>query len=309
LKRAIILPALAVLGIVIAAAVIHYDNRPKTPDKGDQPDIAPFQPPFAAYVAGTGIVEAGSGNIAVGPPVSGIVIAIYVHIGDQVNVGDPLFKIDTRDLEAGLITAQARIQEAAAALQKPTHRLERAQQMRTRDPGLINDQDFRDLQDETAEARAALDFAKAQAMGIQMEISRRTVRALVPGEIISLKLRPGEFVEGRRTSPPLLLIGDGTKYRLRIDVDEHDAWRIRPGAQAVACARGRPKHHLPLHFEYIEPVMVPKTSLSGLSTERTDTRVLQILYRIDPGDFPVYIGQQLDAFIRTDSSPTTDKGP
>jgi HlyD family secretion protein len=46
-----------------------------------------------------------------------------------------------------------------------------------------------------------------------------------------------------------------------------------------------------------EPFVVPKKSLTGDTTERVDTRVLQVLYRFNRGDLPVYVGQQVDVFI------------
>jgi hypothetical protein len=46
-----------------------------------------------------------------------------------------------------------------------------------------------------------------------------------------------------------------------------------------------------------EPFVVPKTSLTGDSTERVDTRVLQVSYRVERDGLPVFVGQQLDVFI------------
>ena len=46
-----------------------------------------------------------------------------------------------------------------------------------------------------------------------------------------------------------------------------------------------------------EPYVVPKKSLTGGSTERVDTRVLQALYSFDHGQLPAYVGQQVDVFI------------
>jgi hypothetical protein len=43
--------------------------------------------------------------------------------------------------------------------------------------------------------------------------------------------------------------------------------------------------------------VVPKRSLTGDSTERVDTRVLQIIYKVERDDLPLFIGQQLDVFI------------
>ena len=54
---------------------------------------------------------------------------------------------------------------------------------------------------------------------------------------------------------------------------------------------------IPLTFVRIEPYIVPKRSLTGESTERVDTRVLQIIFRFDLPQIPVYVGQQMDVFI------------
>jgi hypothetical protein len=45
--------------------------------------------------------------------------------------------------------------------------------------------------------------------------------------------------------------------------------------------------------------VIPKKSLTGDSTERVDTRVLQALYSFDRKQLPFYIGQQMDVFIET----------
>jgi hypothetical protein len=47
--------------------------------------------------------------------------------------------------------------------------------------------------------------------------------------------------------------------------------------------------------------VVPKTELSGTSTERVDTRVLQVVYSVSKGELPIYVGQQVDVYIETPS--------
>lgn len=52
----------------------------------------------------------------------------------------------------------------------------------------------------------------------------------------------------------------------------------------------------------IEPYVIPKTSLTGVNTERVDTRVMQIIYAIDPEhpfvkEHKALVGQLLDIFI------------
>jgi hypothetical protein len=43
--------------------------------------------------------------------------------------------------------------------------------------------------------------------------------------------------------------------------------------------------------------VIPKKSLTGGSTERVDTRVLQVIYQFDPPNRPLYVGQQVDVYI------------
>jgi hypothetical protein len=43
---------------------------------------------------------------------------------------------------------------------------------------------------------------------------------------------------------------------------------------------------------------VPKTSITGSTTERVDTRVLFVVYRVVGSPERVYAGQKLDVFIK-----------
>ena len=65
----------------------------------------------------------------------------------------------------------------------------------------------------------------------------------------------------------------------------------------MASVRGDAGVKTPLSFVRFEPFVVPKKSLTGDGSERVDTRVLQAIYSIDGVDAPVFVGQQLDAFI------------
>jgi hypothetical protein len=50
--------------------------------------------------------------------------------------------------------------------------------------------------------------------------------------------------------------------------------------------------------------------LTGDSTERVDTRVLQALYSFDRATLPAYVGQQMDVFIEApDNAPPPPPAP
>jgi HlyD family secretion protein len=292
MKRTYILPVLAVLGILVAAAVVFDDSRPPAVEP---PPIAPAEAPYASYVAGSGLVEASTGNIVIGSPVSGIVTDMYVEVGEAVDAGQPLFKVDDRDLQAQRLSAAAQVKQAAASLQKPLHQLRYAENLRKSDSAAVSEQRLSELRDDVGIAEAGLGAAKADLARIDAEIGRHTVRAPVAGNILQRRLRLGEYV-GSGTGPRLVLGDEKTLY-VRVDIDQQDAWRVAPDAQAVAFERGNPELEIPLHFEYVEPLVVPKLALSGIGTERTDTRVLQVVYSFERGDLPVYVGQQMDVYI------------
>ena len=87
------LPAVAIIGLAVAIGTVIQGNQ-TTPLV--EPAVQSAKVPFASYVAGAGMIEASTENIAIGTPVSGIVAAIYVTWGDRVNAGEPLFKIRPR---------------------------------------------------------------------------------------------------------------------------------------------------------------------------------------------------------------------
>jgi hypothetical protein len=63
---------------------------------------------------------------------------------------------------------------------------------------------------------------------------------------------------------------------------------------------GAPDRAIPLRFVRIEPYVIPKTSLTGGSAERVDTRVLQVIYQFDrPASRNIFVGQQMDVYIDT----------
>jgi len=294
MKHAYILLLAAILGIVVAIIAVLNSNQPVSEKP---PVVQPSQAPFPYSVAGAGLIEAGSGNIAIGTPVAGIVIEIYRKVGERVKAGEPLFRIDDRDLQAQLLVAAAKVREAEAILEKPRHRLKYTENLSERDSNVFSPQELSDLRDEVTAAESALALARAEVEQINREIERRMIRAPVAGQLLQIKTHLGEYAQEGSATAPLMLLGDDSRLHVRVDIDENDAWRVRPEAKALAFLRSSPGMQMPLQFEYIEPYVVPKTALTGQSTEWTDTRVLQVIYSFDRGELPVYIGQQVDVFI------------
>lgn len=107
--RLIALPILALGGFALTGlAVARFNAPPKT---GPAP-VAPAPIPFPDRVAGVGLIEPASETILVGTQVGGIVSQVLVKEGDRVTKGQALIEIDSRDAEARLASARAKVETA-----------------------------------------------------------------------------------------------------------------------------------------------------------------------------------------------------
>jgi HlyD family secretion protein len=301
-----ILPVIGVLAAVWSAySVVRTQPRRTATDPPAQPAVSDFR----ETVAAVGLVEASTENIAVGTPLSGVVTKVYVTAGKTVRVGDPLFELDTRQLRADLSVrqqavsvarARTRIAEARVAdLQRQLHFAEQVTDKRA-----ISAEELTRRRSAVETAGAELDevqmeiaSAESQVAAVQTELDRSVVRAQIAAEVLQVKVRVGEFAPAAATPVPLILLGRAKPLHVRVDVDEHEAWRVREGAHAVGHVRGNTALKASLQFVRFEPFIVPKRSLTGDSTERVDTRVLQVIFRVEQDQAPLFIGQQLDVFI------------
>ena len=157
---------------------------------------------------------------------------------------------------------------------------------------------------------AAVEQERGSVSLAEMEVELRIVRAPEDGTVLQVNVRPGEFAQASALSLPLIIMGRMTPLYARVDIDEADIARLLPDAAATASIRGSAGSRLNLRFVRIEPMVVPKRSLSGQLTERTDTRVLQVIYEIVSDVNVLWPGQQLDVLIQDNRhSPTFQPAP
>jgi multidrug resistance efflux pump len=342
--RKAILPALALAMLFFA---VYHVSRAQQIKPRPAPPAAPPRTPFPDGVAGSGIVEPESENIAIGSAFPGIVAEVNVRVGDRVKKNQVLFRLDDRQLraelkyrEANLASAEAQL-EKLEALPRPEERppskakveearannLDQQDQFRRAQvlyaQRVINEEELvrrrqaaqmaeqqlrtREAEDQLLDAgawepdkkvaRAAVALARAQLQQTRTDLERLEVCSPIEdGEVLQRNVRPGEFV-GAPPGQALIVLGCLSRLHIRADIDEHDIPRFRTAASAVAVLRGDAGQAFDLEFVRVEPYVVPKKSLTGDNTERVDTRVLQVIYRVKDSQVPVYVGQQVDVFI------------
>lgn len=335
-------PALAAIALAFAV----YSVQQMMPREVQaSPPLPPPASGFEKQIGAVGMAESASEDISIGVPVLALILEIYVKPGDRVRRGQPLLRLDDRDLRAELALresqstlaaaqlerlrnapraedippAEARVAEAKAALADAETQLRLIESVR--DPRAVRTEEVerRRAAVQVARARVAeaeaslarlkagswkqdIDVAEAELAAAQKamervrtDLERLTVTAPIDGRILQVNTRAGEFAQPGGPQA-LILMGAAGPLHVRADVDEKDAWRVQPGAPAVASVRGNAELRYALEFVRVEPYVVPKRNLTGETVERTDTRVLQVIYRL-PGEARVYAGQQMDVFI------------
>ncbi len=293
--RKFLLPGLAALGACIALIVVFWTQRqlPVPPIL-----FQPSQSPYKHWIAGSGVIEASSRNISIGSPFSEIVTKIYVTEGDFVKEGDLLFELDLRFFESQLIAAQAEMD--AAIVNLDNQRVQFSFYERLSDKRAVSEQDYQKTLFALLEAEEQVKVAAAKVLEVETNIQRSLIRSPINAEILQVNIRIGEiapvvpFVSQQAT---LILLGSVQPLEVRININEEESWRYQKGARATAFVRGNSAIHFPLQFVRTEPLMIPKPSLTGETSERTDTRVLQVIYTFEKKNLPVYVGQILDIYI------------
>jgi HlyD family secretion protein len=280
------------------------------------PPSPPPASPYAHVVAAEGLVEASSENISIGTPLAEVVTEVPVVVGQKVKAGEPLFKLDDRQLQADLgarraelSVAETQVKVDAALCGDAKQQLEFAETIA--DKRAISSEELARRRYAAEAAQARLEAARAQVstaaariQSVETQVERSTVRAPIDGEVLQVKIHVGEYATAGVTATPLILLGRLKPLNIRVDVDEHEAWRVNSSAKAVATVRGNADLKTSLSFVRFEPFVLPKKSLTGDSTERVDTRVLQVIYRVENERLPLFVGQQMDVFIEAPAVQT-----
>ena len=328
--RKIVLPliAVAMLGFAVAHALYIQRPEPQSP-----PPVPPPGTPFGDTVAGAGMVEAsspasGTGNIAIGSQLAGVVTKVWVRMDQEqeVKAGDLLFELDPRQTRADLAVREANVpvSEAQVVVAETTCRQTKDQYERALKilgTGAVAPQDVVAYQQAYESAVAQLALAKANTKLVRVQIEQDKtmldllqVRAPVDGTILQVNVRPGEYIS-TSGGQALIVMGNLHPLHVRVNVDEEDIPRLKLFAPARAKIRGDVRQEeVLLTFVRLEPYVVPKTSLTGANTERVDTRVIQVIYAVDPGsqlvrEKKLLVGQLVDVFIDTRASSQSNKYP
>ena len=268
-------------------------------------------PAAVELIAGAGLVEPSSELLAIAAASPGVIDAVHVQVGQSVRRGEVLFTLDARaaraelaQREAALLVARQQVAEAQVLLQERRASLALYEGIGDARAMTTEELQRRRFAVDTAVARVAsaeagVGQAQAAVRVAATALAQLSVRAPVDATVLRLTARPGQFAPAAQLQEPLVTLGRLDPLHVRIDVDEADLARLTPGAAATVSPRGDSQNQVQARFVRIDPLVIPKRSLTNAVSERVDTRVLQVIYALPAGSSGFYPGQQVDAFVVT----------
>jgi len=185
-------------------------------------------------VEASGTVEAIS-SIEIKSKASGQILFLGAEIGDYVDAGVVLARIDQRTPTNTLAQANADLEVAKVRLSNAKNQFERSK--RLHDEGNISDKSFEDAQESFSSARAQLVRAEVFLENARIALDDTSVRSPIAGTVIS---RPAEV--GQVITSPTSAVGGGTllmemadlnKVRVRALIDEIDIGKISLGQEVT----------------------------------------------------------------------------
>jgi RND family efflux transporter MFP subunit len=229
----------------------------------------------------------GQLTVDVVPRVAGRIEAINVQLGDRVSKGQPIIKIEDRELRLQITQAQASLDVNEATVTQRANDLKVVENAYARtktsfDNGLISKQALEDVEARVNAAQSQLLVARSQQAQTQARIdelkvtlSNTQVLSPVDGFVSRRALDPGAFA-GANTV--ILSVVDISTVRLVANIVERDFKRVKAGIEARVEVDAFPGEHFTGSVSRVAPVFDPTTRTAPIEIEVPNPG-----YRLKPG--------------------------
>ena len=238
-------PALFIfLGAVVGGCSAQSEGQKPEGKAGGRPPVAVEAAQAEAADVVDGIDVVGSLSSKFGADVkseyTGIVTEVFVTEWVKVKKGDPLARLDTREIDVLLQKSKAAVELAKANLlqaEVSEHRAGREydRALKLKEAGLITQQNLDDARTEREASKARMGAARAQlkvaeedVLHAQTRLSKSVIRSPRDGVVYLRNVNVGDFV-GEMGGKPMFRIVDNRVLELTVNVPSGDMAALRVG--------------------------------------------------------------------------------
>ncbi len=217
---------------------------------------------IVSSVAATGTIEPIK-VIEVKSQASGEILEMPVELGDFVEKGAILVRIDPRDVRNAFEQAEADLEVAEARYMVSQRQLDRTTTLH--DSAVVSDSELETAILENANSKAALTRAETNFELAQDRLNDVVVRAPLSGTIVQKNVEEGQMITGTREvtgGSVILRMADLTEVQVRTLVDETDIGRIEAGLTASIEVEAYPDREFTGNVLKVEPQAVVEQNVT-----------------------------------------------
>ena len=235
--------------------------------------------PIVVSAEATGIVEPVN-VVEVKSKASGQITRMTVETGSEVQPGDLLVQLDTRDVDQQWEQAKADRDAARSRLDVALSTRERQRALYQQ--RVITEAEFQQGLSDSSSAHTAFIRADAQLNLAEQRRDDATVRAAIAGTIIEKTVSIGSVITSSTGSmgagTTLLKMADLSRVRVRAHFNETDIGSVQPGLAATVTVDAFPDQPFRGQVEKIEPSAIVEQSVTMfpvlISIDNTQRRLM-----------------------------------
>ena len=196
-----------------------------------------------------------------GSVVSGRVEEVLVEVGDKVEKGQALLRLDPRFFTIALAEAEASVQSAKVELEDATRNYERMKKLFEKPSGpspVISQKRLEDSEARYNQARAGLARAEEMCKRAQQQLNEATVVAPYSGVITKRYVHPGEPVNATPVTKLLEMVSIDAPY-VEFSVPQVQGADVRVGTVVTVRVEGKQNQELTAPIELMCPDVDEKT--------------------------------------------------
>ena len=239
-------------------------------------------------LAAPAAVEAEPSRMAkIAPPLTGRVVKLFVHFGDSVKPGDPLFTLDSPDL----VSAQSDYLKAKSALAQAERNLARQKDLKEHGIGAQRELEQAQTDRDTAESEVERTTTRLRLLRVGPGTvgGPLTVTSPIAGRVIDLSTAPGQFQNDPATV--LMIVADLSTVWLTANVQEKDIRRVKQGDEADATFAAYPSDKFTGSVLFVGDLLDP------------DTRTIKVRVAFQNPEFRLKPGMFATVLFRSTPAP------
>lgn len=194
----------------------------------------------------------------------GEILEMLVDVGDEVQPGTLLARVDPRDVQNRYDQAEADLEVARASFENAKAQFERNRQLL--DAGVITQQEFESSNLQFANAQASLTRAETNFELAELQLNDVTIRAPLAGTILTRNVEEGSVIQSASGNvsggTALFTMAELSSMRVRTLVDETDLGDLRAGMAATVTVEAYPDRTFRGEVEKIEPQAVVQSNVT-----------------------------------------------